>query len=123
MAKSRKKGRSPRKVLRIPDLEHSKHAVINSLPAKASQESYEYAIDEFISWYCSEPRLAFNRTVVLRYRFFLEQKKPRPVDHQCSSRGCTPPRLRSLRLGAAEPGTGGRHCQSQRCQTVRHSDW
>jgi hypothetical protein len=40
--------------------------VINSLQASASQESYEYAIDEFISWYCSEPRLAFNRTVVLR---------------------------------------------------------
>jgi hypothetical protein len=69
MAKSRKKGHAPRKVLRIPDLEHSKIAVLNSLPAKASQVSYEYAIDEFISWYCSEPRLAFNRTVVLRYRF------------------------------------------------------
>ena len=73
-----KKGRSPKKVLRIPDLEHSKHAVINSLPARASQESYEYAIDEFISWYCSEPRLAFNRTVVLRYRFFLEQRNLAP---------------------------------------------
>ena len=78
MTKSRRKGHSPRKVLRIPDLEHSKHAVLNSLPAKSSQESYEYAIDEFISWYCSEPRLAFNRTVVLRYRFFLEQKNPAP---------------------------------------------
>ncbi len=78
MAKSRKRGRSPKKVLRIPDLEHSKHAVINSLPARASQESYEYAIDEFISWYCSEPRLAFNRTVVLRYRFFLEQRNLAP---------------------------------------------
>jgi site-specific recombinase XerD len=74
MAKNRKKGRKPKRVLRIPDLEHSKHAVINSLPARASQESYGYAIDEFISWYCSEPRLAFNRTVVLRYRFFLEQR-------------------------------------------------
>jgi len=52
--------------------------VLNSLPAKASQVSYEYAIDEFISWYCSEPRLAFNRTVVLRYRFFLEQKNLAP---------------------------------------------
>ncbi len=78
MAKSRKRGRSPKKVLRIPDLEHSKHAVINSLPARASQEGYEYAIDEFISWYCSEPRLAFNRTVVLRYRFFLEQRNLAP---------------------------------------------
>src|SRR5512136_1111778 len=78
MAKSRKRGRSPKIVLRIPDLEHSKHAVINSLPARASQESYEYAIDEFISWYCSEPRLAFNRAVVLRYRFFLEQRNLAP---------------------------------------------
>ena len=69
MSKSQKKGRCPRKVLRIPDLEQSKHAVLNSLPAKASQESYGHAIDEFISWYCSEPRLAFNRTVVVRYRF------------------------------------------------------
>jgi hypothetical protein len=78
MAKSRKRGRSPKRILRIPDLEHSKHAVINSLPARASQDSYEYAINEFISWYCSEPRLAFNRTVVLRYRFFLEQRNLAP---------------------------------------------
>lgn len=33
MAKPRKQGRCPKKVLRIPDLEHSKHAVLNSLPA------------------------------------------------------------------------------------------
>src|SRR5467141_3407786 len=61
-------------ILRLPDLEQSKNAVLNSLAAASSQESYGHAIDEFIGWYCSEPRLAFNRTVVLRYRFFLEQK-------------------------------------------------
>ncbi len=68
MAKCQKtsEGRCAKKVLRIPDLEQSKHAVLNSFPAKASQESYCLAIDEFISWYCSEPRLAFNRTVVLK---------------------------------------------------------
>jgi site-specific recombinase XerD len=65
-------------VLRLPDLEQSKNAVLNSLPAASSQESYGHAIDEFIGWYCSEPRLAFNRTVVLRYRFFLEQKNLAP---------------------------------------------
>ena len=48
MSKSQKKGRCPRKVLRIPDLEQSKNAVLNSLPAKASQESYGHAIDEFM---------------------------------------------------------------------------
>jgi site-specific recombinase XerD len=68
----------PKTVLRLPDLEQSKNAVLNSLAAASSQESYGHAIDEFISWYCSEPRLAFNRTVVLRYRFFLEQNNLAP---------------------------------------------
>jgi len=65
-------------ILRLPDLEHSKNAVLNSLAAASSQESYGHAIEEFIGWYCSEPRLAFNRSVVLRYRFFLEQKNLAP---------------------------------------------
>jgi len=68
----------PKTVLRLPDLEQSKNAVLNSLAAASSQESYGHAIEEFIGWYCSEPRLAFNRTVVLRYRFFLEQKNLAP---------------------------------------------
>jgi hypothetical protein len=37
------------------DLEQSKNAVLNSLAAASSQESYAHAIDEFIGWYCSEP--------------------------------------------------------------------
>ena len=78
--------RKPKSVLRFPDLEHSKIAVLNSLPAASSQESYGHAIDEFIAWYCSEPRLAFNRTVVLRYRFFLEQKSLAPSTITCGSR-------------------------------------
>src|ERR1700757_5527188 len=65
-------------MLRLADLEQSKNAVLHSLGAASSQESYGHAIDEFIGWYCSEPRLAFNRTVVLRYRFFLEQKNLAP---------------------------------------------
>lgn len=65
-------------ILRLPDMEQSKNAVLNSLPAASSQESNGHAIDEFIGWYCSEPRLALNRTVVLRYRFFLEQKNLAP---------------------------------------------
>jgi integrase len=71
MAKKRK--RTPKSVLKLPDLEQSKSAVLNSLPSISSQRSYEHAIREFIDWYCSEPRLAFNKTVVTRYRIFLEQ--------------------------------------------------
>jgi len=36
---------------------------------------YRHAIDEFVDWYCSEPRLAFNRIVVLRYRSRLESRQ------------------------------------------------
>ena len=60
-------------VLRLPDLEHAKAAVLNSLASAESRRSYEYAIRNFVQWYCSEPRLALNRIVVTRYRMGLEQ--------------------------------------------------
>ncbi len=75
MSKPRKKKRPPKRVLALPDLERSKAAVLNSLTSKSGQRSYDRAITDFVDWYCSEPRLAFNRTVVLRYRIFLEQKQ------------------------------------------------
>jgi hypothetical protein len=48
--------------------------VLNSLGSPASRRVYEYAIDQFIAWYCSEPRLAFIRIVVVRYRMYLESR-------------------------------------------------
>src|SRR6202161_3818135 len=72
MAKSKRK-RVPKTVLKLPDLEQSKSAVLNSLTSSSSKRSYDHAIREFIDWYCSEPRLAFNRTVVTRYRIALQQ--------------------------------------------------
>jgi hypothetical protein len=42
------KRQRPKTILRSPDLEHSKNAVVNSLAATSSQESYSHAIDEFI---------------------------------------------------------------------------
>ena len=63
-----------RRSLRLPDLDHCKRAVLNSLGSPASRRVYEYAIDQFIAWYCSEPRLAFNRIVVVRYRMHLESR-------------------------------------------------
>jgi site-specific recombinase XerD len=72
MSKPKRK-RIPKAVLQLPDLEQSKSAVLNSLASQSSQRSYDHAIREFIEWYCSEPRLAFNKTVVTRKRIFLEQ--------------------------------------------------
>ena len=67
MRKSRKK-KAPKHRLALPDLELAKSAVLNSLTSTSAKRTYEHAIDEFVRWYCSEPRLAFNRVVVLRFR-------------------------------------------------------
>ena len=72
MAKSKHR-RTHKTVRKLPDLEQSKSAVMNSLTSASSKRSYDPAIREFIGWYCSEPRLAFNRAVVTRYRMALEQ--------------------------------------------------
>lgn len=64
----------PKHVLRLPDLDHAKAAVLNTLSSPDSQRSYRFAINDFIAWYCSEPRLAFNKNVVLRYRLQLEAR-------------------------------------------------
>lgn len=39
-----------RTVLRLPDLDHSKLAVLNSLTSPASRRVYQYAIDQFTAW-------------------------------------------------------------------------
>src|SRR5450631_1401957 len=75
MAKKKAQPNYRRTVLRLPDLDHSKLAVLNSLASPGSRRVYQYAIEQFIAWYCSEPRLAFNRIVVLRYRMFLEGRR------------------------------------------------
>jgi len=74
MGKQRIKANYRRRVLKLPDLDHCKLAVLNSLGSPASRRVYDYAIDQFIAWYCSEPRLAFNRIVVVRYRMHLESR-------------------------------------------------
>src|SRR5438046_1468293 len=75
---SRRRRSSTRSVLRLLDLEHSKTAVLNSLTSQDAQRGYRHAIDEFVDWYCSELRLAFNRIVVLRNRSHLESRQLAP---------------------------------------------
>jgi len=55
-------------------LDHAKTAVLNTLLSLDSQRAYRFAMDDFVAWYCSEPRLAFNKTVVLRYKLQLESR-------------------------------------------------
>jgi len=97
--------------------------VLNSLAAPSSQVSYGHAIDEFICWYCSEPCLAFNRTVVLRYRFFLEQNNLAPATiNVCLAA------VRRLAYEAADTGllspelaSGNPTCQGR--EAFGSSDW
>src|SRR5438128_2975112 len=85
--------------LGLPDLDHAKAAVLASLHSPESQRSYRHAIDEFVGWYCSEPRLSFNKTVVTRYRIHLEDRRLAP--------GTTNVRLAAVRRLADEAAEAG----------------
>jgi len=68
------KPKRPKTKLGLPDLDHSKSAILDSLRSPESKRGYRHAIDEFIHGYCSEPR-SFNKVVVTRYRVFLENRR------------------------------------------------
>jgi hypothetical protein len=61
--RKRGKKKAPKLVLALPDLEHAKTAVPDSLTSASAQRTYEHAIREFVAWYCSEPRLSCNVSV------------------------------------------------------------
>jgi len=76
--KSKEKQPEAKSRVKLPDLEHAKSAVLSSLSNLDAQRGYNHAISEFVDWYCSEPRLALNRVVVLRYRSYLEARRLAP---------------------------------------------
>lgn len=71
--KANKLRQTPKAVLKLPDLDQAKSAVLNTLSSADAQRGYRRAMDEFIEWYRPEPRLSFNSAVVLRYRMQLNQ--------------------------------------------------
>jgi hypothetical protein len=77
-SKSRRK-KSPKRVLAIPGLEHARWRSSTAVTSASRQRTYDRAIREFVGWYCSEPRLAFNRTVVLRYRMHFQHRNYAPA--------------------------------------------
>ena len=54
MKKSDRKKTTPKRILRLPDLDYAKRSVLNSLGSPASKRAYEFGIDDFGAWYCSE---------------------------------------------------------------------
>ena len=75
---------------------------LNSLTSLASRRTYEYAIEEFIAWHCSEPRLAFNRIVVTRYPHTTGSAGPGGGHHQPKASGCPTVGVRSVGLQTVE---------------------
>src|SRR6266851_9492841 len=66
---SRKKPKqTPKLVLRLPDVDFAKSAVLNTLRSSESKRSYRFAIDDFVAWYCSEPRLRLAAVRRLAYK-------------------------------------------------------
>jgi|SRR5579862_2797004 len=106
-------------VLRLADLEHAKSAVLNSLASPESRRSYEFAIRNFVEWYCSEPRLALNRIVVTRYRMQLEQLRLAPST--INQRLAAGRRLayEASDAGLLSPELCRRNTSSQRCEATR----
>jgi hypothetical protein len=100
--------KSPKRVLALPDLEQTQSAVLNTLTSKSGQ-----------------PRLALNRTVVLRYRIYLEERHLAPttinlrlavvrrVAYEAADSGLLSP----------EPVAGIRHAKSVRRIGVSVGNW
>ena len=84
-----------------------------SLTSPSSQRSYDHVIREFINWYCSVPRLVFNRIAVTRYRISLEQA------HYASS--TINVRLAAVRRPATQPGSRRRHPPRERREEAGRS--
>jgi integrase len=77
--KNKRRSVRPKTRLGLPDLEQAKAAVVGSLASTGSKREYCRSIDEFVAWYCSEPRLSFSRTVVIRFRMYLEERLLAPA--------------------------------------------
>jgi integrase len=97
MSKPRKKKRTPKRVLALPDLEPAKSAVLNTLTSVSGRRTYDHAINDFVEWYCSEPRLALVRRVAYE---------------ACDSGLLSP-----------EPGAGIRRVKGVRRLGVRMGNW
>ena len=96
---------------------------LNSLSSRSSQRSYDHAIREFIDWYCSEPRLAFNKTVVTRLSNMPRTGPLRVLHNQLAPRGNSQAGIRGGGLWPAEPRSCRRNPKGKRSEEAWHAHW
>ena len=80
-------------------------------------------MEQFITWYCSEPRLALNRAVVLRFRLHFES-----LGLAASTINQRLAAIRRLAYEAADSGllspeSAAGNKESQRREATRLSGW
>ena len=113
----RQSNHRPRNLTR-PELEQSKTFVLNTLGFLQSRRSYERTMNEFIAWYCSEPRLALNRIVVLHYRMHLENIPLAPATINLRLAAVRRLAYEASDDGLLSPGVGGGYPPGQRREAV-----
>lgn len=72
----------PKAKLGLPELDQTRSAVLDNFRSPESKQGYRHPLDEFIEWYCSEPRLSFNKTVATRYPDLPRKPTPRGRNDQ-----------------------------------------
>jgi hypothetical protein len=105
-----KKKATARTKLRLPDLDHARAGVLNSLRSPESQCSYRHAIDEFISWYGSEPRCLSTKQLSLDTGFILNLAFWHPERLMAASRLYADSPM-SRRCGSTKSRTCGQHSE------------
>ncbi len=115
----------PKAKLGLLDLGHSRSAVLESLRSPESKRGYRHALDEFIEWYCSEPRLSFNKTVVTRYRITSKadtSRQERSTDGSLLF-GASPTKRRARACSAQSWRPGIRRVKGVKKLGVRLGNW
>jgi hypothetical protein len=120
MAKSKmRRKRTARSVLKLPDLEKSKSAVLNSLTSASSQRTYDDAIREFIERYCSEPRQDCGHPIPDFPRITaLCINHDQPATRRSSEVG-----LRGCRLRSPQCRSGGWDSPGKGCKAIEDTCW
>ncbi len=62
----------------LPELQTAAEAVLARLTSNCSKRTYRSAIKHFVRWYCSSPKLAFDRRTVVSYVAELEERRLAP---------------------------------------------
>ncbi|MBV8828549.1 MAG: hypothetical protein JO108_04915 [Acidobacteriaceae bacterium] len=92
----------------VSHLEPYEAVLLNTSGSPQSQRAYGTAIDDFVAGYCSEPRITFNKTVVLRCRIQLASEASSPGDNHFVFSSRAPARLRRTEIGSLSPDLAAR---------------